>query len=137
MKRNGARKGRRLFVVAGSALVLRWPNMMCLASLSISALKVNLSFYAMARRRSRRYFIDQPLHIGIFRIDVVAEDERRKPRPAPERHVDDGAGVADHVFALGKMVVEDLLMAIRFVLVAVVGVFQILAMCLKCTAWPE
>ncbi len=31
--------------------------------------------------------------------------------PAPERHVDDGVGVADHVFALGEMIVEDLVMA--------------------------
>src|SRR3984957_19103319 len=49
---NGAREGRRpssWLKLDQAALVLRWPNMMCLASSSISALKVNLSFSAIAR----------------------------------------------------------------------------------------
>jgi hypothetical protein len=49
---NGAREGRRPSSWPGldqAALVLRWPNMICLASSSISALKVNLSFSAIAR----------------------------------------------------------------------------------------
>ena len=75
-----------------------WPNMMCLASSSMSVLKVNLSFSAIARAAAGR----------------------------AERHVDDGVGVADHITAVGELVVEDLVMAMSLELVAVVRVFQIL-----------
>src|ERR1700689_3765204 len=47
-------RGGRGEEVAYAALVLRWPNMMCLASSSMSALKVNLSFNASARAAAGR-----------------------------------------------------------------------------------
>src|SRR5579863_5390652 len=33
------------------------------------------------RGRPCRHFIDQPLYIGIFRVDLLAEHERRQPGP--------------------------------------------------------
>src|SRR6267378_3432974 len=78
------------------------------------------------RGRPCRDFIDQPFHVRIFRVGVVAEHEWRQPRPAPERHVDNGVGIADHVAAVGELIVEDLVVAMRLVLIAVMGVFQLL-----------
>src|SRR6185437_4505278 len=77
------------------------------------------------RGRPCRHFIDQPLYIGIFRVDLLAEYERRQPGPAPERHVHDGVGIADHIAAPGEMIVENAVVAMRFELVAVVRVFQV------------
>src|SRR3982074_298063 len=77
------------------------------------------------RGRPCRNLVDQPFHVGKFCEYLVAEHERRQACPAPERHVDDGIGIADHVATFGEMVVEDAVMTLRFELVAVVRIFQV------------
>ena len=103
--------------------------MMLRASSSISALNTNLSFSATARAAAGRAEISSTSRftLGIFREGFLAEHERHQPRPAPQRHVDDGVGVADHVAALGEMIVENAVMTLGLELVAVAGVFQILS----------
>ncbi len=105
-------------------------NMLPRASSSISALNLNLSFSAIALAAAGRgrNLVDQPLDVGIFRDRVVAHHERGHPRPAPQRHIGDRVGVAHHVFAAGKVVVEDRVMAMRFELVAVMGIIVVLVL---------
>ena len=88
-------------------------------------LEIVLQRDRLGRRRPGRDFVDQPLDVGIFRKGVLAHDEGDHAGPAPDVHVDDGVGVADHVAALGQVVVEDGEMPLRLELVAVMGVVDL------------
>src|SRR5882724_4500892 len=79
------------------------------------------------RGRPCRDLIDQPFHVGKSGIDFFAEHVRRQARPAPERHIDDGVGITNHIAALGEMIVENAVMTLRFELVTVVGIFEALS----------
>ena len=98
------------------------------ASSSISALNLKLSFSAIALAAAGRAEISSTsrLTLGYFAKAVLAQDEGDHAGPAPHVHVDDGVGVADHVAALGQMVVEDAEMPLRLELVAVMGVVDLL-----------
>ena len=102
-------------------LLVRWRNMTLRASSSISVLNVCWSFSAIARlrRRTRADLVDQALEVRELGPAVLAEHDRNQPRPAPHVHVDDRVGVADHVFLLGETRVEDAVMTLRLVGVAV------------------
>ena len=97
--------------------------MMCLSLLVHFGLEGELVLQRDRARRGRpcRHFVEQPFHVRVFCKDIVAEHVRRHPSQAPERHIDDGIGIADHVAAVGEMIVEDLVVAMRFVLIAVMG----------------
>ena len=88
-------------------------------------LEVVLQRDRLGRRRPGRDLVDQPLDVGIFRDRILAHHEGDHAGPAPHVHVDDGVGVADHVAALGEMVVEDAEMPLRLELVAVMGVVDL------------
>src|SRR3954470_22972408 len=49
------------------------------------------------RRRPSRNLIHQPFYVSEFRKRIVSEHEWRQTRPAPQRHVHDRIGIADHV----------------------------------------
>src|SRR5215212_2919595 len=77
------------------------------------------------RRRPSRNLIHQPFYVSEFRKRIVSEHEWRQTRPAPQRHVHDRIGLADHVAATGKMVVENAVMTLRLERIAVLGIFQL------------
>ncbi len=69
--------------------------------------------------RPRRDLIDETLEVRELRPRRFAEHVRHQPRPAPDVHVDDRVGVADHVALLGEARIDDAEMALRLVGVAI------------------
>src|SRR5579883_793546 len=63
-------------------------------------------------------FVAKPLQAREFIPSAVAEYEGNHSRPSPCVHIDDGISAADEIAALGKPLVEDAVMAFRFVKVA-------------------
>ena len=59
------------------------------------------------RRRPGRDLVDQPLDVRELVERAFAQHERDQARPAPQRHVDDGVGLAQHVAPLRQALVED------------------------------
>ena len=109
-----------------ATFTLMCPNMAFLASSSNSVLNLCLSLSAFARAAAGRAEISSTSRFRFGKLGPVfrAERVRNEPRPAPHRHVDDGVGVAEHVFLLGQARVENGVMALRLVHVAIDGVFD-------------
>ena len=91
-------------------------------------LEVILQRDGLGRGRPRRDLVDQPLDVGIFGGGFLVHHERGHPRPAPQRHVDDSVGVAHHIFAIGEVIVEDGIVALRLELIAVMGIVVVLVL---------
>src|SRR3982074_516489 len=99
--------------------------MMPRAASSISALKTNLSFSAIARGAAGLAEISSTNRFTLGNFANTSSPRTNGARRAPQRHVDDGIGIADHVAAAGEMIVENAVMPLRFELIAVIRIFQV------------
>ena len=124
----GRRGGRRHFTsVTGTAPVQAFRrsfcgNMLRRASASISALKACdvLSFSARCGRGPRVDLVEQALDVRQAGPGVLgAEHVGNHARPAPDGHVDDAVGVAEHVGVAGQPLVEQLPVPVGLEVVAV------------------
>src|SRR5260370_2690302 len=108
--KNGARKGRRFVIVARSRRLGLEVAKHDVARLVVHfGLEDELVFQRDRPGGGRpcRDLIEHPFHVGEFCKHIIAKHEWRETRPAPQRHIDDGVGIADHVTAVGEMVVEN------------------------------
>ncbi len=97
------------------------------ASSSISVFHLKPSFRAIAFAAAGRAEISSCNALDVRELGetFLAEDEVRHPHPAPNIHVDDGVGVADHVFAVCEPLVQDREMTLGFELIAGMGVVDL------------
>ena len=103
-------------------------NIAATATSSISVLNLCLSLSPTARWAAGRALISSTkrLRFGIFAQASSPSTFGAESGPAPNRHIDNGVDVAQHVFPLREALVEDSKMALRLEGVAVDRVGQLL-----------
>ncbi len=66
--------------------------------------------------------VEQSFDIRQLAERIGAKHPRQRPGPAPDGHVDQRVGIAQHVFMFGQLVIEQLEVALRLKRIAVDGI---------------